>query len=234
MRRLGVAGATVAYDETDPEGFRSGYTRPGPELGARRTGATVYELPPGQAICPYHYEHAEEEWLLVLSGRPTLRDPDGEHRLEPHDLVFFPTGPKGAHGVAQRDRRDGARAHVLRRRVARGERVSRLRQGRRLPRGPLREPHRAALGGGRLLARRDLGWAGPRPKGAFVRARLRRPSPALVIACLALVVAMTGTTWAVTTLPAGSVGSTQLRTGAVTNSKLGSRAVSTRSSRPTR
>ena len=50
----------------------------GPLLGAEQLGATVYELPPGQAICPYHYEYAEEEWLLVLEGRPTLRRPDGE------------------------------------------------------------------------------------------------------------------------------------------------------------
>jgi hypothetical protein len=59
-----------------------------------------------------------------------------------------------------------------------------------------------------------------------VRSRIRRPSPAMVVACLALVFAMGGTTWAVTSLPAGSVGIAQLRTGAVTNTKIGSRAVS--------
>ena len=46
--------------------------------GMVATGTTVYELPPGQAICPYHYEYGEEEWLLVLSGTPTLRTPDGD------------------------------------------------------------------------------------------------------------------------------------------------------------
>ena len=49
----------------------------GPQVGATRTGTSVYELPPGQAICPYHYEYGEEEWLLVLVGRPTLRTPAG-------------------------------------------------------------------------------------------------------------------------------------------------------------
>jgi hypothetical protein len=58
-----------------------------------------------------------------------------------------------------------------------------------------------------------------------VRVRLRRPSPAMVVACLALVLAMGGTTWAVTSLPVDSVGSAQLRTGAVSNAKLGSRSV---------
>ena len=43
--------------------------RLGPSLGARQLGATVYELPPGQSICPYHYEYPNEEWLVVLSGR---------------------------------------------------------------------------------------------------------------------------------------------------------------------
>ena len=63
------------------------------------TGMSVYELPPGQAICPYHYENPEEEWLLVLEGRPTLRHPGGEDVLEPWDVVFFPSGPAGAHAV---------------------------------------------------------------------------------------------------------------------------------------
>jgi uncharacterized cupin superfamily protein len=68
-------------------------------MGAAGTGMSVYELPPGQAIGPYHYENPEEEWLLVLAGRPTLRQPEGEEVLEPWDVVFFPPGPGGAHAV---------------------------------------------------------------------------------------------------------------------------------------
>ena len=69
------------------------------KMGAAGTGMSVYELPPGEAIGPYHYENPEEEWLLVLSGRPTLRHPGGEDALEPWDVVFFPPGPGGAHAV---------------------------------------------------------------------------------------------------------------------------------------
>jgi uncharacterized cupin superfamily protein len=58
----------------------------------------VYELAPGQSICPYHSEYAEE-WLIALEGRPTLRQPSGESVLEPGDVVCFPTGPDGAHKV---------------------------------------------------------------------------------------------------------------------------------------
>ena len=62
-------------------------------------GSAFYELPPGQAVSPYHYEDPEEEWLLVVSGTPTLRHPGGEDQLEPWDLIFFPPGPAGAHLV---------------------------------------------------------------------------------------------------------------------------------------
>ncbi len=82
-----------------PEGFRRNSIRVGAALGAARTGLSVYELHPGQAIGPYHYEDPDEEWLLVVSGTPTLRHPDGEEQLEPWDLVFFPSGPAGAHQV---------------------------------------------------------------------------------------------------------------------------------------
>ena len=99
MRRVNIADPTFAFDDGDPEGFRSGMFRFGPQLGAERTGTSVYDLPPGQAICPYHYEHGEEEWLLVLSGHPTLRTPEGTSELEPLDVVFFPLGPEGAHQV---------------------------------------------------------------------------------------------------------------------------------------
>ncbi|HEV2786334.1 MAG TPA: cupin domain-containing protein [Solirubrobacteraceae bacterium] len=99
MRRLNLTNATFTYEPDDPEGFRSGMHRLGPQLGAAQTGASVYELPPGQALCPYHYEYGEEEWLLVLSGTPTVRVPDGSHQLGAGDLVFFPRGADGAHQV---------------------------------------------------------------------------------------------------------------------------------------
>jgi uncharacterized cupin superfamily protein len=41
-------------------------------------------------------------WLLLLGGRRTLRDPDGEHELEEGDVVCFPEGPDGAHKVTNR------------------------------------------------------------------------------------------------------------------------------------
>lgn len=100
MRRINIGSPPFEYDAVDPDGFRSGLTRLGKLLGgAEESGISVYELPPGQAICPYHYEVGEEEWLLVLNGTPTLRQPEGSEQLDPWDVVFFPKGPDGAHGV---------------------------------------------------------------------------------------------------------------------------------------
>lgn len=97
MTRASLADPTFAYDPEDPDGFHAGMLRLGPAFGARQTGTTLYELPPGQALCPYHYEYAEEEWALVLQGHPTLRTPEGAERLAPLDVAFFPTGAAGAH-----------------------------------------------------------------------------------------------------------------------------------------
>jgi uncharacterized cupin superfamily protein len=99
MRIVNIANPEFTYDADDPPGFRAGMLRTGPQLGATQLGASVYELPPGQAICPYHYEYAEEEWLIVLEGTPTLRHPEGSDQLRPWDTVCFPTGPEGAHAV---------------------------------------------------------------------------------------------------------------------------------------
>jgi uncharacterized cupin superfamily protein len=82
------------------EGWRSNQRRivpPGHTLGM-----SVIELLPGQTQSPYHFHHGNEELLLVLGGRPTLRTPEGEHELGAGDAVFFPTGPGGAHQLINR------------------------------------------------------------------------------------------------------------------------------------
>ena len=75
MRKVNIGEPGFRWDEDDPEGFRAGLFRPGPELGAERLGLSVYEIPAGQSLCPYHYEYGEEEWLLVLEGEATVRHP---------------------------------------------------------------------------------------------------------------------------------------------------------------
>jgi uncharacterized cupin superfamily protein len=99
---INVHELALESDPTDPPGYRSRGRRFGPSIGAERLGGSVYELDPGDSICPYHYEVVEEEWLIVLAGTPTLRDPDGEHELVAGDLVCFPPNPDGAHKVTNR------------------------------------------------------------------------------------------------------------------------------------
>ena len=100
--RPNVFDPELEFEKDDPEGYRAGMDRMGPKVGAERLGASVYELPPGQSICPYHYELAEEEWLIVLSGRPTLRTPEGEEELAPGEVVCFPPGRESAHKIGNR------------------------------------------------------------------------------------------------------------------------------------
>jgi uncharacterized cupin superfamily protein len=94
---VNVFEAERARREGAPPGYEAPQVRVGLLIGATALGMTVYELPQGQSTWPYHYEYPCEEWLFVLEGAPTLRDPEGEHRLEAGDVVCFPAGPAGAH-----------------------------------------------------------------------------------------------------------------------------------------
>jgi uncharacterized cupin superfamily protein len=76
--------------------------RIGRQAGCSGLGLSLYQLEPGSAGWPYHLHHANEEMLLVLSGTPTLRTPDGERELAPGAVVAFPRGRAGAHRVENR------------------------------------------------------------------------------------------------------------------------------------
>jgi uncharacterized cupin superfamily protein len=101
MNQANIYATAFSYDETDPDGYRAGCAAVGDAAGGQALTVKLYEVPPEQSICPYHYEY-EEEWLLVLSGSPTLRGPAGERELEPGELVCFAHGPRGAHKLTNR------------------------------------------------------------------------------------------------------------------------------------
>jgi uncharacterized cupin superfamily protein len=102
MERFNLLAAEPKYDDSDPEGYRAGMDRFGPKIGAAQLGGSVYELPPGQSICPYHYEYPDEEWLMPLDGTVILRTPEGEEELGQWEVVAFPPGAAGAHKVTNR------------------------------------------------------------------------------------------------------------------------------------
>jgi uncharacterized cupin superfamily protein len=95
----------VLRDELEVEredqhpGYAVGGTLVGKRVGLEELGVTLYVLPPDNANAPYHWHHNTEEALLVLSGEPTIRTPEGEQRLQSGDLVSFPRGASGAHKV---------------------------------------------------------------------------------------------------------------------------------------
>jgi uncharacterized cupin superfamily protein len=99
VRKLNVG--TCDLDESlDRPGFRHAAAAIGERIGAERLGAGLYEAQAGYPIWPFHYHHAVEEWLYVISGRPVLRDAGGERALTAGDLACFPPGHTGAHTVS--------------------------------------------------------------------------------------------------------------------------------------
>jgi uncharacterized cupin superfamily protein len=74
----------------------------GQRIGAELIGGSLYEIEPGDRLWPYHTHHANEEWLVVVKGEPTLRTPDGEQQLREGDVACFVRGADGAHQVSNR------------------------------------------------------------------------------------------------------------------------------------
>jgi quercetin dioxygenase-like cupin family protein len=109
--------------------------RVGPQAGAERLGATLYEIDPGGYGSPFHLHHGNEELIIVLAGRPSLRTLDGIRELEPGDVVACPVGA-GRASAAEQQRRTGSRARHQHDGLSRDRRAARQRQDPR--------PHRSA------------------------------------------------------------------------------------------
>ena len=93
----------IELEDRGPDGFRVRRARPGRDAGARDLGMSLWEVPPGQAAYPYHWHLLEEELIVVLAGRPSLRGPAGGWReLAEGDVVAFPVGEEGAHQIWNR------------------------------------------------------------------------------------------------------------------------------------
>lgn len=99
MAPFNLERAEPAGEPDSPEAFGARNADIGPAIGADHLGGTLIEIPPGTRAWPYHWEAAQEEWLIVLSGTPAVRTPGGEEELTPGDVVCFAAGPDGAHAV---------------------------------------------------------------------------------------------------------------------------------------
>jgi uncharacterized cupin superfamily protein len=87
---------------SDRNGFAYRRARLGRQADGERLGASLYELPTGQAAYPYPWHSAKEELLFVIAGTPSLRTPAGWRDLEPGEVVAFNTGDGGAHQLVNR------------------------------------------------------------------------------------------------------------------------------------
>ena len=59
---------------SEREGFRWRGARIGRAIGAEQVGGSLYQLGDGERTYPFHFHHGLEEWAIVISGAPTLRD----------------------------------------------------------------------------------------------------------------------------------------------------------------
>ncbi len=88
------------WDETrDRDGWRIKEAFVGHRIGGELIGASMSEIEPGSKLWPFHTHHANEEWVIVLRGEPTLRTHEGEQGLSEGDAVCFPRGRDGAHQI---------------------------------------------------------------------------------------------------------------------------------------
>lgn len=92
------ADFSAAYDAEDPQGYRGAEVPFGKAVGGTELTVRLFELPQGQALCPYHYEYVEE-WLLVMTGALQVRTPAGVSAARAGDVLCFPAGAEGAHKV---------------------------------------------------------------------------------------------------------------------------------------
>jgi uncharacterized cupin superfamily protein len=97
-------------EEREGFGFKDWWV--GAKLDSDLLGASMYEITPGKKLWPYHTHHANEEWVVVLRGRPTLRTPEGERQLVEGDVACFPRGAAGAHQL-RNDTAEPARVLML-------------------------------------------------------------------------------------------------------------------------
>lgn len=92
---VNVLNPNWQHERSSPFTLRA--ARVGAQAGSEHLGATLYDLGRGAWVPPYHAHHNNEELLVVLAGKPTVRQPGGNRQLAAGDVVAFPAGLDGAH-----------------------------------------------------------------------------------------------------------------------------------------
>jgi len=74
--------------------------------GLTQFGAHIITLPPGSWSSQRHWHNAEDEFIMVLEGRPTFIDNSGETELTPGDMTTHPAGDSNGHHMQNRTEND--------------------------------------------------------------------------------------------------------------------------------
>ena len=98
IKHMKMEDLSVSH-KCDHEGYEYFRRKFVPFGGAKNALVSIYEIPPGKSAYPYHYHHKNEETFYILSGEGILKTPDGERQVKAGELLFFPTGPEGAHKI---------------------------------------------------------------------------------------------------------------------------------------
>ena len=84
--------AAELTDGTRDARYGSRYAALGPLLGLTHLGVSYDIIAPGHRICPLHNHHANDEFYVVLEGRGTYRNAQGEYPVAPGDVIGAPAG----------------------------------------------------------------------------------------------------------------------------------------------
>ena len=98
--RLPFSVEDVPWEEySHGDRFGTRFRQLGEYGGCSHVGVCMEELAPGRQAYVAHYHMLEEEHLLVLEGRPTLRLGETTHEMVPGSYVCFPAGQRAGHAL---------------------------------------------------------------------------------------------------------------------------------------
>lgn len=91
----GLAGVSNA----DPRYAGRHEARLAKAVGLTQFGVNHVTLKPGAFSANRHWHEAEDEFVYILSGSPSLFDENGRHQLKAGDIIGFPAGEPNAHHI---------------------------------------------------------------------------------------------------------------------------------------
>jgi uncharacterized cupin superfamily protein len=98
---MNLYGDEWDVERESSEGVPSRFMHVGHRVGSTLLGGTLMEVGAGYRG-PYHLHHGNEEMVVVLRGRVTVRDEAGERDLGEGDTAFFALGRDGLHAIENR------------------------------------------------------------------------------------------------------------------------------------